>query len=491
MRLKNVTLKNFRCFEHLELMLHPRLTVIVGENGAGKTAVLDGIALGLSRVVSNLSTASQRLAARSFKDTDARVYPWKNDKSGKITTRMSDYSQVIVDADTVDLKGSLNRQPLRWDTWKGYEPKAQPEEKIGVQDLRDYLSRIQSTYYLDPQPPPVLAYYGTGRGDIKVPTHPASGSVNYAHPNSALYRALDSSSRLTEALEWFYAEESAELRANKEAGPNKGLSSPTLLLVRSAIENILGGEYTDPHFDKNNIFFVRRKKDGVLLQVEQLSQGYQSMLGLAIDFSRRMGLANNYAYDVYWKVNADSANNPNGIKKGIEFLSSVASVTPSIMIVDEIDLHLHPTWQQRVLLDLRRTFPLTQFIVTTHSPQVLSSVDKACIRQLQEETTPDTGKRKIVVKGVDLQTKGVASSDLLAEIMGVDPIPDIPEAHWVSDFHALIQQNLHETADGKNLRARIEQHFGADHPVMRNIDRMVRLQQFKQRLPRDLGKAAH
>lgn len=161
---------------------------------------------------------------------------------------------------------------------------------------------------------------------------------------------------------------------------------------------------------------------------------------------------------------------------------------PAVMLVDEIDLHLHPTWQQRVLSDLMRAFPLTQFIVTTHSPQVLSSVDKACIRRLQEETDPDTGERRIVVKGVDLQTKGVASSDLLAEIMGVDPIPPIKESRWVSDYHALIQQNLHETTDGGALRTRIEQHFGADHPVMRNIDRMVRLQQFKQRLPRDLGK---
>ena len=58
----------------------------------------------------------------------------------------------------------------------------------------------------------------------------------------------------------------------------------------------------------------------------------------------------------------------------------------------------------------------------------------------------------------------------------------------MSDYQALIQQNLHETADGGALRTQIEQHFGADHPVMRNIDRMVRLQQFKQRLPRDLGK---
>ena len=61
MRLKKVALKNFRCFDTLELELHPRLTVIVGENGAGKTAILDAIASALSPVVTQLSSANQRL----------------------------------------------------------------------------------------------------------------------------------------------------------------------------------------------------------------------------------------------------------------------------------------------------------------------------------------------------------------------------------------------------------------------------------------------
>ena len=66
MRLKTVTLKNFRCFESLTLDLHPRLTVIVGENGTGKTAVLDGIASGLNPVLTYLSSANQRLTGRGL-----------------------------------------------------------------------------------------------------------------------------------------------------------------------------------------------------------------------------------------------------------------------------------------------------------------------------------------------------------------------------------------------------------------------------------------
>ena len=73
MRLKSVTLNNFRCFEHLKLELHPQLTVIVGNNGAGKTALLDGIATGLTPVLSHLSSANQRLNGRGIKDADFRI----------------------------------------------------------------------------------------------------------------------------------------------------------------------------------------------------------------------------------------------------------------------------------------------------------------------------------------------------------------------------------------------------------------------------------
>ena len=80
--------------------------------------------------------------------------------------------------------------------------------------------------------------------------------------------------------------------------------------------------------------------------------------------------------------------------------------------------------------------------------------------------------------------RGVASSDLLARIMEVDPIPNVTEARWVSDFHALIQQGLHESEEGRMLRLRLDEHFGAGHPVMRECDRLIRLQSYKSRMPR-------
>ena len=195
------------------------------------------------------------------------------------------------------------------------------------------------------------------------------------------------------------------------------------------------------------------------LKVSQLSDGIRNMLALVGDIAYRC-----------YKLNAHLGE-------------AAPRRTHGIVMIDEVDMHLHPGWQQTVLTDLTKAFPKLQFIVTTHSPQVLTSVDASCIRLLRQEVDPETGVQQTVAAPVTLQTKGVASSDLLAQIMGVDPIPDVPEARVLSEYHALIQQNLHEGEHGSALRGQLETHFGPDHLAMRECDRMIRLQAFKQKLP--------
>ena len=135
MKLKRVTLNNFRCFEHLELDLHPRLTVLVAENGGGKTALLDAIAIGLSPVLGMLSTANQRLNGPGFKDIDFRLQPVPTlfEKPARWVT--SDYSQVIMEA--TDVVGDLI-----WDQWKPARSKMQPATKIGQTKLDAYIREI-------------------------------------------------------------------------------------------------------------------------------------------------------------------------------------------------------------------------------------------------------------------------------------------------------------------------------------------------------------
>lgn len=195
------------------------------------------------------------------------------------------------------------------------------------------------------------------------------------------------------------------------------------------------------------------------LPVALLSDGIRNMIGMVADIAFR----------------ATKLNPQLGAEASTE--------TPGVVLIDEVDMHLHPEWQQVVLQNLITAFPSLQFIVTTHSPQVLTSIDASCIRLLRQEFDPETKNRIAVVELIQTQTRGVSSADLLAQIMGIDPIPDVPEARMLSQFQALIQQNLHESEQGNALRTQLEAHFGINHPAMRECDRMIRLQAFKQKLP--------
>lgn len=477
MHLKKITLNNFRCFKHLEIDLDRHLTVIVGENGAGKTALLDGIATALSPVLTYLSSSNQRLTGRGIKDTDFQIESWKG-KGGKEQWGSADYVQIIAEA-------NVNRKDVKWDYWRPSSPGKEPPKKYGEAELKTQLQIISESYKtLDPHCPPVFAYYGDRRGHIQVPERIRESKENYDHPSSALIGALDSKSDFKEMLKWFDLEETSELRANKGVPEKDFQESLSLFLVRRAIIFFLGGEFKNPHFNKEHKFVLERKSDRALLHIAQLSQGYQSMLALAMDFIRRITIANKYLYEASTKINAENIANGICTQEDIKTqIKELIITTPAIMLVDEIDLHLHPSWQQRVLTDLLEAFPFTQFIVTTHSPQVLTSVDSSCIRVLRQTSDTENQNKETVIDLVKVQTRGVSSVDLLAKIMGVDPIPDVPEARMLSQYHALIEQNLHETPDGQKLRLKLDAHFGADHPVMLECHRMIRLQGFKQKLP--------
>ena len=184
-----------------------------------------------------------------------------------------------------------------------------------------------------------------------------------------------------------------------------------------------------------------------------LSDGVRTMLALVADVARRC-----------------ASLNPN--------LKDLASTqTPGVLLIDEVDMHLHPRWQQQVLGLLRDAFPGLQIIVTTHSPHVLSTVEKSSIRVLHIEDD------EVTIETPLMQTRGVESSDVLASVMDVDPIPQLEESKQLSTYRALIEDGKADQPETTALRERLIKHFGESHPVMRDCDRLIRFQQFR------LGKA--
>ncbi|MEF8755699.1 MAG: AAA family ATPase [Accumulibacter sp.] len=468
MRLKKITLNNFRCFESFEVTLHPRLTVFVGENGAGKTAVLDGIATALTPVLNYLSSANQRLTGRGIGDADFRVEP-ATVRAGKERWKLADFAQVV--AETVD--------GLKWDYWRPSGTKGQePKTKHGLTELKNRLLTISESYKSSaPALTPVFSYFGARRGYIEVPERLRESKENYAYPTSALIGALDSMSDFKELLKWFDREEAAELRANKGVASDDYVPSPALDAVRETIKTLLDGTYQNPYFNRDHKFVVEPSDGGAPLLVTQLSQGYQSMLALGVDFARRLVLANghmNYGDQNSIAIALEELHTLRRPDKVAESLPvSAPLIAPAIMLVDEIDLHLHPSWQQRVLDDLMRAFPSTQFIVTTHSPQVISTVRRENIRAF----STDTDGRTVATEPL-ANPYGQPSGDVLQSVMLVNPQPPVDEKSDLDRLTNLVDQGHYESDEAKDLFRRLGQAFGPGHPQLLRLQRSVSRQTF-------------
>lgn len=460
MRLKTVTLNNFRCFKTIQLDLHPRLTVIVGDNGAGKTALLDGIASGLSPVLTYLSSANQRLVGRGIKDSDFRLEASKSPR-GKDQWSAADYSQIIL----------TNSDGLRWDYWRpsGRNKGVKPSETWGETTLKERIDKITASYNSGvPELTPVFAYYGASRG-IEIPERLREVKQNYDYPTAALVECFNAHSDFREMLAWFDLEESSELRENKSASDENYSPFPSLQAVRSTIISVLGNAYCEPQFNARHKFVLKRSSDGAEMLVNQLSQGYQSMLALAMDFARRLAIANRYRDDYREDGSTEFIKENIGILEDWDpahvkgpYLTQPFLSAPSIMLVDEIDLHLHPSWQQRVLGDLMRAFPLTQFIVTTHSPQVLSTVPSHCIRILN----------KGQVMSAPLGTEGAEPGRLLKTAFGLQSERPL-ENHATQEllkYISLVHQDQWNSPEALALRQKLDQRYRGNEPALLEAD---------------------
>lgn len=496
MRLDQITLKNYRCFGQLTVDLHPQLTVLVAPNGVGKTTVLDAIKVALWPFVAgfDLGSTTNDITGIHIEDV-RREYVQTHEMDWRLPAEIKAIGQaqvrrLVLDGTLIDPTPQPIGVPrdlaltfhenLPWSAIRSRESikKGTKTKDTGVTGALSLLEtakvlerRIFSGKQAIPDDLPMLGYYGTGRLWAQkklMATHEKAD--DQALSRTFAYRdCLDPASSYKHFAVWFTRVHKSLLQAQfrnfekrlpLDADVPYGLVAP-FKAVQNAVSLML-----EPHTGWHNLEYSAEFEELMLhhpkqgqLKVSQLSDGIRNILALVGDIAYRC-----------YKLNAHLGE-------------AAPQRTYGIVLIDEVDMHLHPSWQQTVLTNLITAFPKLQFIITTHSPQVLTSVDAACIRKLVLHENTDTGAHTIAVERVGLQTRGVASADVLADIMGVDPVPDVTEARQLAEFHSLIQQNLHDTQQAQVLRQGLDAHFGENHPVMRECDRMIRLQAFKQRLP--------
>lgn len=191
---------------------------------------------------------------------------------------------------------------------------------------------------------PIFVHYGTNRAVLDIPDR-IRGKHNF-DKLSAIERAIDQQLDFRTFFEWYRNKEVDEIYHARELDELEYVD-PALKYVRKAIETMIG-DVSNLRIKRNPVRMVV-DKSGKEIRVDMLSDGEKCTLALLGDLARRLILAN------------PSAENP---LEG-----------EGIVLIDEIELHMHPTWQRRILHVLNEVFPNIQFIVTTHSPQVLGEVN--------------------------------------------------------------------------------------------------------------------
>ena len=446
MKLKSVKLQNFRAIQELELPLHPQLTVFVGNNADGKTTILDAIAIGLGAILTRLPN----IKGRNFGKYDLHQSLKKPAKLPKITDSLvkhieyAPFVRVTLTAETVE------KTTLIWDrTQNAKKTKSKDfSAPLKLTQLNEYLDKIieaidkeaEAEVYL-----PVVAYYGTERAVL----HNAVRNFNKDFDRyKALERALEADQRLSEMLQWFAFQEDIERRL-REAQQNYTINLPVLEAVKKAICQIIPYS-SNPRTLLNPLHLIVTIEhpgwtEPEILSLEQLSDGYRTTLAMCMDLARRLAQAN-------------------------PFYGVDSCLAPAVVLIDEIDLHLHPSWQQTILRTFCQIFPNVQFIVTTHSQAFLTTVKTENLWQL--ERCQENG---ICAYRPIINPYASESHRVLHSIMHVDPRPqNLPEVANLQDYLQMVNHGEYDTKEAFALRQRLEDSLGKDEPGLNLADMLIR-----------------
>ncbi len=391
MRLLELTLTNFQIFTGEKFDLDGKSTVIFGINGTGKSTILSAI-IYLNRVWINRLNPSQGKAFMTFSDDLITIGQSQLLIQGLVEIEGMPYSLLRIHERS---KKNQRKGLLSYHSGK-YAKFTEDFEHSFLQDETTNM--------------PIFAYYGTNRSVLDIPDR-----IRTKHDFdklSALERAIENKLDFRTFFEWYREREAHEVIETRESN-DLNYYDPLLKCVRNAIEAMIGN-VTNLRIKRNPVRMVV-DKSGKEIRVDLLSDGEKCTLAMFGDLARRLALANP------------------GLENPLE--------GRGIVLIDEIELHMHPSWQRKVLRVLRDTFPNIQFIVTTHSPQILGEADdRYNIFVLSEKQGGGCEVRSIE------RMDGYDSNMILEKYMNTDSKNAAIKA-MISDINRLIAKKKYSEAE--------------------------------------------
>lgn len=327
MKLKSITLQNFKGIENLNIELDGKTTVIFGINGVGKSTILRAIDLLYANIITRLTG------------------------KGKNRKTDLDYDDISYGKSKASINASFSFED-ETESLYGRSIERANGKNNNISDLKVLVDKFENSYIVkgyddgngnwieevDDKNMPVFVNYGVNRIVLDVPLR---ASREQFVKLDAFDKAIESTIDFRNLFKWFRNQEDIENQEKVRA--NSDYEDKSLLAVKHAMLAMLDG-FEDIHIERKPLA-MKVRKDSKYLKINQLSDGEKCTIALFGDLARRMALAN------------PERENP---------LEGTG-----VVLIDELDLHMHTSWQRKVLGVLKETFPNIQFIITTHSPQIL------------------------------------------------------------------------------------------------------------------------
>lgn len=398
--IEELHIKNFRSFAELNVDFNKKLNVIVGINGAGKSTLLDAISISLSTLFNKINSSNSLPISKD----DARKVSYD------LGSRADIQSQYPV---VVSATGVIDGHYQNWTRQLNGE-----KSKTTIKDAKEiinYGEYLQSEIKFGNNELiiPMIAYYGTSR----LYTKKAEWGKSFDRFPSRLDGFIDALNPVTNEkrmVQWFEEMRYIEL--------DEGKSLPELSAVKNAMIECLKLAFPNYRNIQVNysvkrheiiISYYKSSRDGddekVVLPLRLMSDGIKVTVGMVADIAHRMARLNPQLFDKICD-------------------------TPGVILIDEIDMHLHPMWQKIILKSLTKIFPNIQFIVTTHSPIVISNTESEFLIVLNDG----------IVSKVDY-SYGKSVKSILLEIM------EVGEYRPRNIIEKLNQ--LHDSVDAGNIES--------------------------------------
>jgi predicted ATP-binding protein involved in virulence len=427
MRINKIRLHNFRNFED-EVFEFPSLfTVIIGDNGKGKSSLLQGL----------------RLAAASFLlglDEPERLHIQKEDIRRIDTgTRFAPQQNCSFEA-----WGVVAEKNCRWKRTLSREGgKTDMKDAYPIVEIAEELNQRVNIGLEEEIDLPVICFFSTARL-WEEPKQAIELKKKGSKLKDGYSRCLDVKSDKISPLQWIKSNYYKQLKGKE----NGGLLEAVLEAVTTCVAGWSDLEWDEDYDDLAGVYKADNGSTS-FIPLYYLSDGQRTMASMVAEIAYRCVILNDH-------LGRDAVKKSKGV-----------------VLIDEIDMHLHPNWQRSVASDLKKAFPEIQFVATTHSPFILQSLSADELINLDRET--------------DIHPKQLSLEDVAESIMGVESpfaAENVRDEKLSSKYLSMLEKGVKDkrNAPTPNIARKLdEMEAKVSDPAVRAFLRMKRLEKNAKR----------